>query len=64
MGGKCNTHIMTLIHIIYGRRKCNTSTTIYGCTLYLVVDLWMVGFDECHIQTRTHKHQLNLTMGH
>jgi hypothetical protein len=43
MGGKCNTHIMNLIHIIYGRKKCNTCTTIYGCTLYLVVDLWMVG---------------------
>jgi hypothetical protein len=23
-GGKCKTHIMTLIHIIYGRGKCNT----------------------------------------
>jgi hypothetical protein len=44
MGEKCNTHIMTLIHNIYGRRKCNTCTTIYGCTLYLVIDLWMVGF--------------------
>ncbi len=44
MGKKYNMHIMTLIHIIYGRRKCNTCTTIYGCTLYLVVDLWMVGF--------------------
>jgi hypothetical protein len=46
MGEKCNTHIMTLIHNIYGRRKCNTCTTIYGCTLYLVVDLWMVGFQQ------------------
>jgi hypothetical protein len=43
MGGKCNAHIMTLIHIIYGRRKCNTCMTIYGYTLYFVVDLWMVG---------------------
>jgi len=43
MGGKCNIHIMTLIHIIHGRNKCNTYTTIYGCTLYLVIDLWMVG---------------------
>jgi len=44
MGEKCNTHIMTLIHTIYGRRKCNTYTIIYGCTLYLIVNLWMVGF--------------------
>jgi hypothetical protein len=43
MGEKCNTHIMTLIHTIYGRGKCNTFTTIYGCTLYHVVNLWMVG---------------------
>ncbi len=41
-GTKCNTHIMNLIHTIYGRGKCNTYTTIYGWTLYLV-DLWMVG---------------------
>jgi len=46
MGEKCNTHIMTLIHTIYGGRKCNTYTTIYGCTLYLIVDLWMVGFQR------------------
>jgi hypothetical protein len=25
---KCNTYIMTLIHIIYGRGKCNTCRTI------------------------------------
>jgi hypothetical protein len=25
---KCNTHIMTLIHTIYGRGKCNTCMTI------------------------------------
>ncbi len=37
---------MTLIHIIYGRRKCNTCTTIYGSTLYVVVDLWMVGLQR------------------
>jgi hypothetical protein len=43
MGEKCNTHIITLIHIIYGRRKCNTCTIIYGSTLYVIVDLWMVG---------------------
>jgi hypothetical protein len=23
-----------------------------------------MGFDECYIQTKTHKHQMNLTMGH
>jgi hypothetical protein len=27
-GGKCNTHIMTLIHIIYESPKCNTCMTI------------------------------------
>jgi hypothetical protein len=46
MGEKCNTHIMTLIHTIYDRRKCNTCTTIYGCTLYFIVDLWMVGLRQ------------------
>jgi len=37
---------MTLIHIIYGRRKCNTYMTIYGCRLYLVIDLWMAGLQQ------------------
>jgi hypothetical protein len=46
MGEKCNTHITTLIHIIYGRRKCNTCMIIYGSTLYVVVDLWMVGLQR------------------
>jgi hypothetical protein len=46
MGGKCNNHIMTLIHTIYGRRKSNTCTTIYGSTLYVVIDLWMVGLQR------------------
>ncbi len=55
MGGKCNMHIMTLIHTIYGRRKCNTCTTIYGCTLYLVIDLWMVGLQRVpHLNQDTH----------
>ncbi len=46
MGGKCNSHIMTLIHTIYGRRKCNTDMTIYGSTLFIIVDLWMVEFRQ------------------
>ncbi len=35
VGAKCNTHIMTLIHILYGKRKCNTYMTIKKCTLYV-----------------------------
>jgi hypothetical protein len=35
MGEKCNYHIMTLIHTIYGRGKCNTCMTIKGCKLYV-----------------------------
>jgi hypothetical protein len=35
VGTNYNTHIMTLIHTIYGRGKCNIYTTIYGCTLYV-----------------------------
>ncbi len=46
MREKCNTLIMILIHTIYGRRKCNTCMTIYGCTPYFVVNLWMVGFRQ------------------
>jgi len=34
-GAKCNTHIMTIIHTNYGNGKCNTYTTICGCTLYV-----------------------------
>jgi hypothetical protein len=32
------------------------------CILLYICGWW--GFDECHIQTKTHKHQLNPTMGH
>ncbi len=32
---KCNTHIMTLIHIICGRFKCHTCMIILKCTLYM-----------------------------
>ncbi len=46
MGEKCNIHIMTVIHTICGSLKCNSCMTIYGCTLYLVVDLWMVGLQR------------------
>jgi hypothetical protein len=34
-GAKCNIHIMTLIHTIYGSLKCNTCMIIYKCTLYV-----------------------------
>jgi hypothetical protein len=64
MGGKCNTHIMTLIHTIYGRRKCNTYTTIYGSTLYVVVDLWMVGLRRVPHSNQDTQASIESTMGH
>ncbi len=45
-GGKMQCPHYDLIHAIYGRGKCNTCTKIYGCTLYLVIDLWMVGLRQ------------------
>jgi hypothetical protein len=35
VGANYNTHIITLIHTIYGKRKCNTCITILKCTLYV-----------------------------
>jgi hypothetical protein len=32
--------------------------------VHFVVDLWMWGFNKCHIQSKTHKHQLSFTIGH